>query len=318
MDHKPIYKNSAPGSIMLMGEHAVLRNELALVGAVDKRIMVTLTPCENQRIEIFSSLGNHHTSLEALKIIPPFQFILTTLQFYKAKLPSGFRLEIQSEFSSKVGLGSSAAVVVATLACIKQWLSRTTDISLDEPIHHQLFLEARSIIQAAQGRGSGADVAASVFGGIVAYRMEPVFIEKSENLFDIALLYTGYKTTTPEVIRRVDARVNADPEKYAMLFKEMGNLSQKAWDAINIKNWELLGKIMGQHQQAQALLGTCDETSAQFLSLLNQHPAVLGSKISGSGLGDCLLALVSPDFHWKHPNFINATLSKQGVRCESC
>lgn len=303
------YKFSAPGSIMLMGEHAVLRNQLALVGAVDKRMTVTLTPLENKRIEIHSSLGNYHTTLDELSIARPFQFVLTAIQRYQSQLPMGFRLEIKSEFSSKVGLGSSAAVVVATLACLMQWLEISWDLQ-------QLFLNARSIIQHVQGRGSGADVAASVFGGILAYRTEPLFIEKSDNLFDIALLYTGYKTATPEVIRRVDARVSADPEKYAALFKEMGHYSEKAWKAINEKNWGLLGKMMQQHQEAQVMLGVCDETSTQFLSLLNQHPQVMSAKISGSGLGDCLLALVTSEFQWKHPNFINAALSTQGVLCE--
>lgn len=318
------YKFSAPGSIMLMGEHAVLRNQLALVGAVNKRMTVTLTPLENKRIEIHSSLGNYHTTLDELSIAPPFQFVLTAIQRYQSQLPMGFRLEIKSEFSSKVGLGSSAAVVVATLACLRQWLQSSPPLQKGAAEHseagdfkQQLFLDARAIIQAVQGRGSGADVATSVFGGVVAYRMEPLFIEKSDNLFDIALLYTGYKTATPEVIRRVDARISTDPEKYAALFKEMGHYSEKAWKAINEKNWSLLGKMMRQHQEAQVMLGVCDETSTQFLSLLNQHPQVMSAKISGSGLGDCLLALVTSEFQWKHPNFINAALSTQGVLCEN-
>ena len=304
------YKFSAPGSIMLMGEHAVLRNQLAIVGAVDKRITVTLTPHENNRIEIFSSLGNHHTAIDELKVTAPFQFVLAAIQHYQSQLLTGFRLDIHSEFSSKVGLGSSAAIVVATLACLMQWLEIPVDLQL-------LFLDARATIQAVQGRGSGADVAASVYGGVVAYRMEPFLIEKSENLLDIALLYTGYKTATPEVIRRVDARVSVEPEKYTALFKEMGRYSDDAWKALNEKNWALLGKLMRLHQYSQELLGTSDETIAQLLSLLNQHPQVLGSKISGSGLGDCLVALVAPDFKWKHPSFIDAALSAQGVVCES-
>lgn len=313
------YKSSAPGSIMLMGEHAVLRNQLAIVGAVNKRMTVTLTPHDHKSIEIYSSLGNYHTTLDAINSSSSrdliadsssFKFVLATLKQQHNKITSGFRLDIHSEFSSKVGLGSSAAVVVATLACLMQW----SEIPLNlQP----LFLDAREIIQQVQGRGSGADAAASVFGGIIAYRMDPLLIEKSENLFDIALLYTGYKTATPEVIRRVDARVSTDPEKYAALFKEMGRYSEDAWKAIAKKDWALLGKVMRLHQYSQALLGTCDETSAQLLGLLNQHPQVLGSKISGSGLGDCLVALVAPDFKWRHPNFIEATLSTQGVTCES-
>ena len=303
---------------MLMGEHAVLRNHLALVGAVNKRMTVTLTPHDNRRIEIYSALGNFHTTIEELTLKPPFQFVLAALKRYLAQMTSGFRLDIHSEFSSKVGLGSSAAVVVATLACLQQWLIRASatrpynDIDLQ-----QLFLDARATIQAVQGCGSGADVAASVFGGIVAYRMDPLSIEKTENLFDIALLYTGYKTATPEVIRRVDARVSIDPEKYAALFKEMGSYSEDACKAIKQKNWSLLGKLMRLHQYAQEQLGTSDETTKQLLGLLNQHPLVIGSKISGSGLGDCLVALVTPDFQWKHPHFIDAALSAEGVICEN-
>lgn len=313
---------------MLMGEHAVLRNELAIVGAVDKRMTITLTPHDDKRVEIYSSLGNHHTTLDELKIAPPFQFVLAAIQRYQTQLQNGFRLEIKSEFSSKVGLGSSAAVVVATLACLMSLNVGGEGFSLGpkkiSPLHckentnlQQLFLNARAIIQAVQGRGSGADVAASVFGGVVAYRMEPLLIEKSENLFDIALLYTGYKTATPEVIRRVDARVNTDPEKYAALFKQMGKYSEDAWKAIKERKWSLLGQIMRLHQQAQEQLGTSDETITQFLSLLNQHQEVLGSKISGSGLGDCLISLVTPDFKWRHPSFIDAVLSTEGVTCES-
>ncbi len=303
---------------MLMGEHAVLRNELALVGAVDKRITVTLIPHENNRIEIYSALGNYHTTINELKVVSPFQFILAAIQRYQSKLTHGFRLEIKSEFSSKVGLGSSAAVVVATLACLQQYLKKATGgHPYNQFDHQELFLDARATIQAVQGRGSGADVAASVFGGVIAYRMEPLLIEKSDHLFNIALLYAGYKTATPEVIRRVDARVSTDPEKYAALFKEMGRYSEDAWKAIKEKNWLLLGKVMRLHQYSQELLGTSDETCAQLLGLLNQHPQVMGSKISGSGLGDCLLALVAPDFKWKHPSFIDATLSTEGVTCES-
>lgn len=315
-----LYKSSAPGSIMLMGEHAVLRNELAIVGAVDKRITVTLTPQENQQINIYSALGNHHTTIDAINAASSrnliagssaFKFVLAALKHWSDEIPSGFRLDIHSEFSSKVGLGSSAAVVVATLACLQQWLEKTDSIN-----QQQLFLDARATIQAVQGRGSGADTAASVFGGIIAYRMEPFLIEKTDHLFNIALLYAGYKTATTEVIRRVDERVKADPEKYALLFKEMGRYSEDAWKAITQKNWPLLGKVMRLHQYSQELLGTSDETISQLLGLLNQHPQVMGSKISGSGLGDCIVALVAPEFKWRHPSFVEAALSAQGVACE--
>lgn len=317
---------SAPGSIMLMGEHAVLRNKLALVGAVDKRITVTLTPYENNQIDIYSALTEYHAILDALDDHPKLRFVIAAIKFCQKKLTHGFRLDISSEFSSKVGLGSSAAVVVATLACLQQYQQFSTLLKKGAGEHraagdfmHQLFLDARTIIQQVQGRGSGADVAASVFGGIVAYRMEPFFIEKAENLFDIALLYTGYKTPTPEVIKIVDAHIQSDHEKYNTLFDQMNFYSENAWQAIQNENWDLLGKIMNQHQQAQNQLGVCDEKSAELMALLHQDSTVLGCKISGSGLGDCVVALVAQKFQWKNEEFekINAKLSVTGVRCES-
>lgn len=295
---------------MLMGEHAVLRNKLALVGAVDKRITVTLTPQENDHIDIYSELGEYHSTINAMEDSFIFRFVLATIKPHQLKIAQGFRLNIHSEFSSQVGLGSSAAVVVATLACLQQWLHQID--------HQQLFLDARIIIQQVQGRGSGADVAASVYGGVVAYRMDPFSIEKSENIFDIALIYTGYKTPTPEVIKMVDQYIQSDPEKYVRIFHEMNDVSEKAWQAIQQKHWIELGKLMQQHQHAQTQLGVCDEKTAELLNLLQQNPDVLGCKISGSGLGDCVIALTTPKFVWHNQKFskIEAALSNKGVTCE--
>lgn len=302
-----IYKASAPGSIMLMGEHAVLRNKLALVGAVDKRITVTLTPQENDHIDIYSELGEYHSTIKTIENSTIFRFVIAALQFYKENFSNGFRLDIHSEFSSQVGLGSSAAVVVATLACLQQWFNRIN--------HQQLFLDARKIIQQVQGRGSGADVAASVYGGIVAYRMEPFLIQKSDSIFDIALIYTGYKTPSPEVIKIVDQHVQSDPEKYATIFDEMNECSKKAWLAIQKKNWTELGKLMQQHQGTQTQLGVCDEKTTELLTLLQKNENVIGCKISGSGLGDCVVALTTPEFQWHNQSFtrIEASLSNKGM-----
>ena len=42
-------------------------------------------------------------------------------------------------------------------------------------------------------------------------------------------------------------------------------------------------------------LGVCDKTLATIVYTLRQQAAVLGAKISGAGLGDCILALGTPD-----------------------
>lgn len=119
------YKVSAPGSVMLMGEHAVVYGHQAIVCAVDKRITVKLTPRKDSVIEINSALGNHQTSISKIKVCAPFEFILNAVLKYQKKLKTGFDCLIESEIDATTGLGSSAAVSVAFMAALLWWLEKT-------------------------------------------------------------------------------------------------------------------------------------------------------------------------------------------------
>ena len=58
-----LFEASAPGSLMLMGEYAVLKGAAALCAAIDKRIYVKLTPRNDQKIMIHSALGEFSCDL---------------------------------------------------------------------------------------------------------------------------------------------------------------------------------------------------------------------------------------------------------------
>src|SRR5690348_13669022 len=138
------FKASAPGSLMLLGEYAVLYGKHAIVCAVDKRISVTLTPRGDDRIEIKSPLGFYATDLYQLKVEKPFHFVLGVLKHYQAKMKRGCDIEIVSEFSDKVGLGSSAAVTVATIAALVTWLNIRVS-------PFDLMRQARTVVRQVQG-----------------------------------------------------------------------------------------------------------------------------------------------------------------------
>ena len=72
-------KASAPGSLMLMGEHAVLRGQPAIVCAISKRLKVALTPREDQAVRLHSVLGEHETTLEELAPNDSFRFVLAAI-----------------------------------------------------------------------------------------------------------------------------------------------------------------------------------------------------------------------------------------------
>ena len=88
---------SAPGSLMLLGEYAVLHQKPALVMAMDKRVSVTLTPRTDDRILIHSKeLGFYETKLSAFTIEKPLQFSLAAIDALRSELKNGFDLHIDS------------------------------------------------------------------------------------------------------------------------------------------------------------------------------------------------------------------------------
>lgn len=115
-----LYRAKAPGSLMLLGEYAVLHGKTAIVAAIDKFILISLTPRNDNTIHICSSLGELTADRRRLQPLPPFEFVLTALA--SKKLPTGCNVMIESDLPSAIGLGSSAAVTIALLAGMSAWL----------------------------------------------------------------------------------------------------------------------------------------------------------------------------------------------------
>lgn len=279
------YKTSAPGSLMLLGEYAVLFGKPALVCAVDKRIHVTLSPRTDTRVHIHSpTLGQYETELFDIQLTKPFQFVLAAVKHYQSRLRYGCDLHIESEFSDKVGLGSSAAVTVATLAALASWL----DIRM-QPI--DLVRKARGVIRECQGLGSGADVAASVFGGVVYYTAQPLSAEKIAIKLPLSLHYTGFKTPTVEAVKAVDARFQPYPQLFRQLCNAIGQCTEEGLRLIRKNDWNQLGSVMNIQQGLMAALGVTMPVIDHMVEILRQQSGVKGAKISGSGLGDCVIGL---------------------------
>ncbi len=309
------FKQSAPGSIMLLGEYAVLHHGHALVCAIDKRVHVQLTPRTDETIEIISTLGKYQTTLGQLEIIAPFQFVLAAIKARQPQLQQGFTLTIESEFSDQMGLASSAAVTVATLAVIAMWLQ----VALS-PL--QLIEQARQVVQAVQGMGSGADVAACVLGGVVAYRREPLMAEKISESCPLNLIYSGSKIPTPVVVKQVETRFVDHPEIYQQLLQSIDVCAQQGIAALKNQNLSALGRAMTIQQGLMQALGVNTPLLQGIVEEMLSTPDVLGAKISGSGLGDCVVALGALRHHdmtrfaAQGIKQIPIAVVTEGVRCE--
>lgn len=276
---------SAPGSIMLMGEHAVLRGELAIACAVDKYIHLSLKPCDDRQIRVVSALGQYQASLDELPDQPELSFVVAALRQWQPSLPCGFELSIVSEFSHQVGLGSSAAVVAALTVA----LDRLAGTGLNR---EQQFDAALQVIHTVQnGRGSGTDLAASLYGGLIGYRVEPRELRPLKGLPTLSLWYVGYKMKTPAVLELVERKTARYPQLYTQLDRLMGQCCEQAQQAIDDSDWPALGELMNLYQGLMDALGVNDANLSQLIYRLRANAGVLGAKISGSGLGDCVVAL---------------------------
>lgn len=301
-----LFKASVPGSLFLLGEHAVLHGGHAIVCAVNQRMTVSLSPRQDHIITIFSSLGKIETDLFHLNIQKPFHFILAVLKKYQKKMKYGCDIMIKSEFSDTVGLASSAAVTVGTMAVLFRWLR----ISFTEVT---LIKAARHIIRQVQGMGSGADIAACVLGGVVAYRATPFFVKKFSNSFPLRVIYSGKKTPTADVIRYVQEKFFSESILYQKICDAIQACSLSGIQALREKNIEKLAKLMTIQQGLMDALGVNTIELQKIIDELRQHKNVLGAKISGSGLGDCIVAIGKKKFSKK---YITALSFTQPIFCK--
>lgn len=272
---------------MISGEHAVLHGALALVGAVNARVTVSLAPRHDRRVIIHSALGTRDTTLDAPDASPPFRFIGFILQRLGKRCPSGFDLNITADMPPDVGLGSSAAVTIATLAALHAWSGGDAP----PPTRNELLREALSIVRAIQGSASGADLAASIRGGILLYRQTPAVLRRYTIFPAISLVYAGYKTPTAVVIREVEARRNVATDGFQDLYARINACTEAADAALEAADGKRLADALHQGQSLMQELGVCDGTLADIVHRLRSVPGITAAKISGSGLGDCVLAL---------------------------
>lgn len=287
---------------MLHGAHA-------MAAAVDRRLTVELVPRDDRRIEAQSDLGVWRTSLDDFQVNESMRFAGEAVRMKREALPSGADLRIVSDIPNETGLGTSAAVTAAVLAALRAWLNEPDDPAA-------LHAECLRVIRAVQGRGSGADAAASVFGGVVKYRADPVAIHIGSIVPPVALVYAGYKRPTAEVIERVETRRRKYPELFEQMFALIDDTVGEAWIALHAEHWLKLGQLMAMNQDVMEAMGVCDKKLSEMLEALHRQPGVLGCKISGSGLGDCVWALGEVQPEGLPGTLLDAQIGREGVRVD--
>lgn len=265
---------SAPATLMLLGEYAVLHGYPAVVLALNKRIHVTITSQQSKCITLTTSLGNFRGTQSELTNHPKFNYLLAAMEQFPQEL-SHAHIHIDSELSHLWGLGSSSAVTIATLAVLHQWWYGTKILAQD------LFKMGLNCLQYLNKKGSGADMAGAAFGGMLAIKgteIQPLQVNAA-----FFVIYTGQKASTDCAINLVQG--NQD------IYQKMGQCSEFGIEAITQNNTALLAKCMREQHLLLSELGVNIALGDAIVTHCYEHKLTDAIKISGAGFGDCLIGL---------------------------
>ncbi len=270
---------SAPGKLMLFGEHAVVYGHPCITTAVDIRLSVSIESTGDGKITINAPEVKDTRFVDAA-------ITLATNEWHIRH--NGFRLSTKSPFSGCYGFGSSSAVTVATLKA----LAGLGNTDIDE---RKLFDAAYNIVLSIQGTGSGFDVASAVYGGTLYFLkggkvIDPLAVDD----MPLVIGYTKVKSNTVDVVKMVAGKQEKYPEKVNRIFLGIAELVDQAKAEILAGDWERVGRLMDFDQEYLRDLGVSSEKLEALITAAKSAGA-WGAKLSGAGCGDCMIALASPD-----------------------
>jgi len=307
---------SAPGKIILFGEHFVVHGTPAILAAIDKRVTVTSTFTENKTLKINSQLGTLEVPIsssheEAKSEFKPFIYLANKM-INSHQDVNGLEITIDSDIHIGVGLGSSSACCIAATASI---FGLFKEISSEELL--KMAIEAEKTIFPDT---SGADCTVCAYGGIIEYD-KINGSKKNTDASNLNLLIAN--SMIPHSTKRSVGKVSKFKEDDEDRFSQLCVLETKLIDEVNLalKNKDLitLGLKMSENQKYLEEIQVSNDTLRYMISSLKEIS--LGAKITGAGDGGCIIALVKdenldkvPALLGKDKEYFSAKIDTRGVK----
>jgi len=277
---------SAPGKVILFGEHFVVYGVKAILCSINKRVTVTAEKTSERKISINSKIGK--LELEPDKPISEINSPLKPFYYLANKSienkDSGIRIQIDSEIPLGAGLGSSSACCVAGAAAIFKLFG---NISREEVL--KLAIEAeRTIFE----NTSGADCTVCTYGGIIEYDKNKGFkkIEYEPN-FQLVIINSNIEHSTQSMVSKVKEFENKNTEEFSRLSDLESKLVEDVLKLVKENKIQEIGQKMNQNQKYLENIGISNKELTKMIRIGQESS--FGAKITGSGGGGCIFALTN-------------------------
>jgi mevalonate kinase len=185
-----------------------------------------------------------------------------------------------------VGLGSSGALAVATVAAVGKLLGK--DLSREA-----ILTLSTSAERFVHRNPSGIDQAISTYGGVIVYQ-RTVGITHLEVASKIPLVIgnTGIIRNTGDLVDRVKRRTRRYPQVMKQLAHTAGQLSKEAIDSLHHNDLNRFGELMDINHGLLVAVGVSHQVIDNLVHAAKGNGA-LGAKLTGAGGGGCIIALTT-------------------------
>ena len=303
---------SAPGKVILFGEHAVVYDKLGIACSFDRRCRVETSILDQDFVSIKSeslcldrSMQKEHLFffldkinnlirerqfqelnqvLEENNLSPSFFVVASILKKYGFR---GLGIEISSDIPKN--LGSSSAVFSALTLSVIRVLGR--DVTKEE-ISNFAYL---GDIIAHGGTPSGIDNNIVTYGGYLQYQKS-----KGVKMLDIdfkvplLIIDSGEKVRTGEMVSYVRGKREQSPETINPILESLDNLSNEALIGLKNRDLGIVGKLMTSYYQELKKLDISTKKLDQIIKIALDNN-VLGVKPTGGWGGGCCIALMEKE-----------------------
>lgn len=305
----PAYTATAPGKVILFGEHAVVYGRPAIAAPISQvraRAVVTATPRQPAGEALIQApdIGLESRLSELPDDHPLACVVNGLLAALHVSHPPACTIRVTSTIPVAAGLGSGAAVSVAILRAFSAFLGAPLG-------DDQISALAYEVEKLHHGTPSGID------NTVITYQL-PVYFVRGQPIqslrlpapFTVVIGDTGVTSPTAATVGDVRQAWQANPAVYEALFDRVGRVTGAARSAIEAGRTGELGPLMDENQ---ALLDRMGVSSPELerLILAARASGALGAKLSGGGRGGNMIALTTDT---NAPQIARALLDSGAVR----